>query len=95
MSQGWPNWRLFVCLGECVNDGGKKKIKAGEGAGGLLHLDHSCTQHDSHTPTLTRRHTHTHHTKYMGTYAFKHTFVTTLKSLGYLKGDYTDIHVIH
>lgn len=59
VSQGWPNYRLFVGLGECVNDGGKTKMKKREGAGGLLHLDHSCTQHDSHTPTLTQRYAHT------------------------------------
>lgn len=58
VSQGWPNWGLFVGLGECVNDGGKTNMKKREGAGGLLHLDHSCTQHDSHTPTLTQRYTH-------------------------------------
>lgn len=57
-SQDWPNWRLFACLGERINDGGNRKIKQMKGAGGL-HLDHSCTQCDSHTPTLTKRHTHT------------------------------------
>lgn len=57
-SQGWPNWRLFVCLRERVNDGVKKKIRKGgsrwpPSSGPQLYaawLTHS---------TLTKRHTHT------------------------------------